>query len=179
MTEFALLDSLSNPRLLEICDSNYISAKPEIRCSQRYIALHFSSDMTTRGNISKIMFLHCRCGLVLNILFNFLRKLNVIVATVYVSQTFYCNHATLASFQEAFSFGVSQLVFHLYLRTLQCCTRCTTEQFYYIRKVLHMKLVVRSKCQNVLVYKSCTLIKVFWGHNIVLCKELCEKIALY
>lgn len=149
MTEFSLLDSLSNMRSSEICDSCYISAKPEISCS-RYLALDFSSNMTTRGTISNIIFLHGRYGLVLNSLFSFLRKLNVIVATFYVSQTFYCNH------------GVSRLMFHLYLRILQCCTRCTTEQFYYIRKVLHMARVMWSKCQNVLVYKRCTLIKVFW-----------------
>lgn len=30
------------------------------------------------------------------------------------------------------------------------------------------------KCKIALFYKSCTMIKVFWDYNIVLCKEQCE-----
>ncbi len=38
--------------------------------------------------------------------------------------------------------------------------RWATKQIYYIRKVIHMKLVMWFKCQNVLVYKSWTMVKV-------------------
>lgn len=42
---------------------------------------------------------------------------------------------------------------------------------YNIRKALHMELVIWCKRQNVLVCKSCIMVKEFWGHNMVLCKE--------
>ncbi len=62
---------------------------------------------------------------------------------------------------------------------VQCCTGCATEQVYYIRKSIHMELVKWCKCQNLLVYKSCTMVKVFWGHYLVFCARNCMKISRY
>ncbi len=45
-----------------------------------------------------------------------------------------------------------------------------TEQVYYIRKSIHMELIMWSKCKNVLVYNECTMIKMFLNHNIQLHK---------
>ncbi len=51
---------------------------------------------------------------------------------------------------------------------VQCCTRWATEQVYYLRKAIHMELVMWCKCEN---KKKCPMAKVFRGHNIVLSKE--------
>jgi len=45
---------------------------------------------------------------------------------------------------------------------VQCFTTWATEKVCYVRKAKHMKLVVWCKRQNVLVYKSYTVVKVFW-----------------
>ncbi len=56
-------------------------------------------------------------------------------------------------------------MFYYVGRWLQGYTKWATEQVYYVRKAIHMELVVQYKHQNVLVYQSRTMAKVFWGHN--------------
>lgn len=55
---------------------------------------------------------------------------------------------------------------------LYCCTGWDTKQAYYVRKAIHIRLMMKwCKCQDVFVYKSYTMVNVFWGNNIVLCKD--------
>ncbi len=61
---------------------------------------------------------------------------------------------------------------------MQCCTRCATEQVYYVRKAIQMELVIWCKHQNLLFYKSCTMVKTFWGHNIVCSRNQMKTIVL-
>ncbi len=58
---------------------------------------------------------------------------------------------------------------------MQWCTRCATKQVYYVRKAIHTVGAHHTmKCQNVLVCNLYAMVKVFWGHMLVLCKELCQ-----
>lgn len=51
----------------------------------------------------------------------------------------------------------------------QFCTGRANEQVY-----CQKRLVMCCKCQNVFVYKSRTMVKVFWGQNVVLWKDWCK-----
>lgn len=72
-------------------------------------------------------------------------------------------NAIFACFNKSLSwFIVTHVSQDPYLSTLHRWTRWATEQVY-IRKAMWCKH------QDVLVYK-CTMLKVFWNHNIELCK---------
>ncbi len=62
---------------------------------------------------------------------------------------------------------------------VQCCARWATEKVYYIRKAIHIALVMRYKHQNVLFYKSLNMVCVLKSYNIVLCKDPCEHKSLW
>lgn len=68
------------------------------------------------------------------------------------------------------------LVSEHFVPQMQCCTRWGTKQVYYTRNAIQNELFMGCKDQDVFVYKSCTMIKVFRSHNIALCKERCKKV---
>ncbi len=52
-----------------------------------------------------------------------------------------------------------------------CCTRWATEQVYY------QKVIWNWWCDaNIKLIRLLIMVKVFWGHNIILCKESCKRI---
>jgi len=56
-------------------------------------------------------------------------------------------------------------LFYIFTRAqVQCRARWAKEQVCYIRNVNMKQLQMRCKCQNVLIYKSCLMVKVFWDH---------------
>lgn len=71
---------------------------------------------------------------------------------------------SLSSFIESHNSCCTGLVPERSVTQVQCCTRCATKQVYHFRKAIHMQLVKWCKCE--------IMVKVFWGHNIVLHKEL-------
>ncbi len=87
------------------------------------------------------------------------------------------NLANLSCFYKCLtSFIVTRVSQERFTSQVQCCTGCATEQVYYVRKARHIELVTWCKSQNAFVYKSCTMIQIFWGICIVLCKELCKSL---
>ncbi len=84
------------------------------------------------------------------------------------------NHAILPGSNTALnSFGelyFTRLIPECFTLQLKCCNRWATEQVYYIKKA-HYAIDIWFKHQIILVYKSCTVVKVFWGHNTVLYEE--------
>ncbi len=81
----------------------------------------------------------------------------------------YSNHAILVSFYKSLCsfkndgtmFGT---MFYLYPRNAVPGELKSN----FTRKAIHMELVMWCKCQNVSIYKLCTMLKAFWGHtNIV------------
>ncbi len=79
----------------------------------------------------------------------------------------HCSNTALSSFGEL---CFTRLIPERFALQLKCCTGWSTEQVYYITKA-HYAMDIWCKHQIILVYKSCTVVKVFWGHNTVLCEE--------
>ncbi len=84
------------------------------------------------------------------------------------------NHAILPGSNIALNFFgelyFTRLIPERFTLQLKCCNRWATEQVYYIKKA-HYAIDISFKHQIILVYKSYTVVKVFWGHNTVLYEE--------
>lgn len=61
---------------------------------------------------------------------------------------------------------------HLSNWTQHCeCNTAPGELLSIITSAVRMELDVWSKTLKLLFYKSCTIVKVFWDHDIIVCKE--------
>lgn len=52
------------------------------------------------------------------------------------------------------------------------CIKCSAVLGNQVRKANNANI------KSLFVHKSCTIVKVFWGHKILLCKETCENKSL-
>lgn len=89
----------------------------------------------------------------------------LVIYRIWKQRTKLSNHAISACFSKLFC---PKLCFIGFWHP-----KCSaTEQVYYTRKAIHMGWLW-CKCQHVLVYKSFTMVKQFWSHNMALFKKLC------